>query len=137
MLQTQQVVPERRDDTGCILRPGGVDLHRDRYVLYRGVSGVDIREIGNTPEALAAEVRRLSQEDLGHVPPCANCKKMMANGGCCSAHDKILMCHLCYRRTHFVEVCGKTKTCFGCSAEGLDVLLSTRAAGQMIRERVG
>ncbi len=116
-LHSQEIVPERRDDTGRILRPGAADLHRDRYVTCRKVTGMEIREIAGTREALAAEVRRLSQEELGHVPMCAQCGQTRANGGCCSAHGHILLCHRCYRRTHFVEVCGSE--CASCAAEGL------------------
>lgn len=39
---------------------------------------------------------------------------------CCSSHNKAL-CHECYRRTHFVEVC--VEGCDGCNVEGLAVIL--------------
>ncbi len=54
---------------------------------------------------------------------CARCSKAAA-GTCCSSHGKKL-CHLCYRRTHFVEVC--VEGCRECAAEGLPVLLSAVA----------
>lgn len=37
---------------------------------------------------------------------CEHCEGMpAAELACCSSHNKKL-CHACYRRTHFVEVCG-------------------------------
>lgn len=53
--------------------------------------------------------------------PCVRCATANAVGSCCSAHDKKL-CHRCYRRTHFVEVCAAG--CAECAAEGLPVVLS-------------
>lgn len=44
---------------------------------------------------------------------------------CCSSHGKHL-CHGCYRRTHFVEVC--VEGCSACGREGLPVLLARRGA---------
>jgi hypothetical protein len=52
---------------------------------------------------------------------CVRCTTANAAEVCCSAHDKHL-CHLCYRRTHFVEVC--VAGCRDCAAEGLPVNLS-------------
>jgi hypothetical protein len=45
----------------------------------------------------------------GHGPahePCVRCGKPADHDTetCCSSHEKRL-CHACYRRTHFVEVC--------------------------------
>ncbi|MFI6238377.1 hypothetical protein ACIBEF_00695 [Micromonospora sp. NPDC050795] len=54
-------------------------------------------------------------------PNCWRCKTTPAAGSCCSSHNKNL-CHLCYRRTHFVEVC--VAGCFECAAENLPVKLS-------------
>jgi hypothetical protein len=54
---------------------------------------------------------------------CARCTNPAA-GICCSSHGKP-MCHLDYRLTHFVEVCG----CEQCTAEGLPRLLSEYRAG--------
>ncbi|GGM52776.1 hypothetical protein ACFFX1_55360 [Dactylosporangium sucinum] len=51
---------------------------------------------------------------------CARCTKPSA-GVCCSSHGKQL-CHLDYRRTHFVEVC--VAGCRDCVAEGLPLRLS-------------
>ena len=54
---------------------------------------------------------------------CIRCLECPAAGFCCSAHGKQL-CHLCYRRTHFVEVC--STRCTECAAEGLPVKLVSR-----------
>lgn len=43
---------------------------------------------------------------------------------CCSSHGKLL-CHHCYRLTHFVEVC--VEGCTACAAEGLPVVLTAGA----------
>jgi hypothetical protein len=51
---------------------------------------------------------------------CERCKATPAASVCCSAHGKKL-CHLCYRRTHFVGVC--VEGCQECAAEGLPVNL--------------
>ena len=59
--------------------------------------------------------------------PCASaatCVRCAATGlfePCCSSHDAV-MCHLCYRLTHFVEVCG----CPTCLADGLPRILGER-----------
>jgi hypothetical protein len=56
---------------------------------------------------------------------CERCQTTTATDDpCCSSHSKAL-CHLCYRRTHFVEVC--VAGCLGCASQGLPVVL-TRAA---------
>lgn len=44
-----------------------------------------------------------------------------AQGVCCSSHGKVL-CHRCYRTTHFVQVC--VEGCDACQAEGLALVLS-------------
>lgn len=49
---------------------------------------------------------------------CSRCGERPAAGTCCSSHGKQL-CHGCYRRTHFVEVCAAG--CPLCAAEGLPV----------------
>jgi hypothetical protein len=54
-------------------------------------------------------------------PGCWRCETTPAAGTCCSSHQKDL-CHLCYRRTHFVEVC--VAGCSECAAENLPVKLS-------------
>ncbi|XTZ18155.1 hypothetical protein ACQSSU_12675 [Micromonospora echinospora] len=60
------------------------------------------------------------------VPTCSRCETTPAAPGiCCSSHGKRL-CHLCYRRTHFVEVC--VAGCSDCAAEGLPVNLADLAA---------
>lgn len=48
---------------------------------------------------------------------CVRCQTADADGLCCSSHDALL-CHRCYRRTHFVEICGVA--CSRCAREGLD-----------------
>jgi hypothetical protein len=48
---------------------------------------------------------------------CTRCKTTEAAGFCCKAHVRQL-CHACYRRTHFVEIC--VKGCAMCATEGLD-----------------
>jgi hypothetical protein len=57
---------------------------------------------------------------------CLLCKTVAAVGACCSSHNKQL-CHRCYRRAHFVEVC--TEGCANCAREGLSVNLYDQAAG--------
>lgn len=47
---------------------------------------------------------------------CVQCLMVMAKGTCCSSHGKKL-CHACYRRTHFSELC--VVGCSLCIAEGL------------------
>lgn len=52
---------------------------------------------------------------------CVRCHTTAAAPGvCCSSHGKQL-CHLCYRRTHFVEVC--VAGCRDCAVEELPVRL--------------
>ncbi len=51
---------------------------------------------------------------------CIRCLMREAAGFCCRSHGKQL-CHLCYRRTHFVEVC--VEGCPDCAREGLPVNL--------------
>jgi hypothetical protein len=50
---------------------------------------------------------------------CEHCFQA-AVGACCSSHNKQL-CHYCYRKTHFVEVC--VEDCRNCAAEGLPAVL--------------
>lgn len=53
---------------------------------------------------------------------CARCSTKPAQSGvCCSSHGRRL-CHLCYRRTHWVEVC--VTGCPDCATENLPVRLS-------------
>lgn len=52
---------------------------------------------------------------------CDRCHATPAAGTCCSSHNKIL-CHLCYRHTHFAEVC--VAGCKDCATEGLPVHLN-------------
>ena len=70
---------------------------------------------------------RLGYEPFpGYRDKCIRCKTFDSTGSCCSSHDKQL-CHACYRRTHFVEVCDEG--CPRCLVEGLPVLLSHPAEG--------
>jgi len=48
---------------------------------------------------------------------CPGCLKRPAVSTCCTSHNRVL-CHGCYRRTHFVEVC--VSGCPACAREGLD-----------------
>ena len=52
--------------------------------------------------------------------PCVRCKIQPNDGECCSTHRHAL-CHRCYRRTHFVEVC--IAGCDSCAREGLPLVL--------------
>lgn len=54
-------------------------------------------------------------EDI--VAACVRCFTTPASALCCSSHNALL-CHGCYRRTHFVEIC--TLGCTDCAREGLD-----------------
>lgn len=57
---------------------------------------------------------------------CIRCKTVPAAAKpCCSSHSAPL-CHGCYRRVHFVEVC--VEGCTDCAREGLEVGESTSAA---------
>lgn len=69
---------------------------------------------------LFAEFGDLMQVD--HL--CINCSTKPGET-CCSSHGKHL-CHRCYRRTHFVEVC--IAGCKDCAREGLPVVLSEGGA---------
>ncbi len=51
---------------------------------------------------------------------CIRCKTTDADTLCCSSHQALL-CHGCYRRTHFGEVC--VEGCPACAREGLPVAL--------------
>ncbi|MFI2663237.1 hypothetical protein [Micromonospora carbonacea] len=52
--------------------------------------------------------------------PCERCTDTAATGTCCSSHGKKL-CHLCYRQTHWVELC--VGGCPECASEGLPINL--------------
>jgi len=53
---------------------------------------------------------------------CIRCRTTPADALCCSSHNALL-CHACYRRTHFVEVC--VPDCRRCAREGLPVQYPT------------
>ncbi len=57
--------------------------------------------------------------DLREAKPCERCSDVVSTGKCCSSHKKEL-CHRCYRRTHFVEIC--SAACSKCTTEGIDPL---------------
>lgn len=48
---------------------------------------------------------------------CIRCKVTEGDSLCCSSHNALL-CHRCYRRTHFVDIC--IEGCPDCAREGLD-----------------
>jgi hypothetical protein len=56
---------------------------------------------------------------------CIRCRTTESAGLCCSSH-KAALCHGCYRRTHFVEIC--VEGCSDCTREGLSVALAPRPA---------
>lgn len=65
---------------------------------------------------------RFGRFTVTEIVPCSRCETTTARPGvCCSSHGKRL-CHLCYRRTHFVEVC--VAGCKDCAAENLPGRLS-------------
>jgi hypothetical protein len=78
---------------------------------------------GNQPYSRRARLTDAGREHSlkpGYLPPaatCIRCTSVPSAGLCCSAH-KAALCHGCYRRTHFVEVC--VSDCQNCAAEGLD-----------------
>lgn len=61
-------------------------------------------------------MRRWVIEPVKPKPVCERCANALSVGACCSSHGKEL-CHGCYRRTHFVEVC--VKGCRECAKENL------------------
>ncbi|MEU7980497.1 hypothetical protein AB0B63_18435 [Micromonospora sp. NPDC049081] len=69
----------------------------------------------------------LARHAAAAANPCERCTNTAATGTCCSSHGKKL-CHLCYRRTHFVELC--VAECRKCAAEGLPVNLRDLAAAR-------
>jgi hypothetical protein len=82
---------------------------------------------GETREDRFAAARRYLAETVGwdiqpeydgcpNCPACQRCSLVPLTGSCCSAHGSRL-CHGCYRRTHFVEIC--TPGCSACASEGL------------------
>lgn len=55
---------------------------------------------------------------------CIRCKTTPADQLCCSSHNALL-CHGCYRRTHFVEVC--VAGCTACARENLPLIFGGTA----------
>lgn len=60
-----------------------------------------------------------------HTGMCVRCYVVAATGECCSSHGKKL-CHACYRRTHFSELC--VEGCPLCAAESLPRVMTGGAA---------
>jgi len=82
-----------------------------------------------TPVAPASDPAPVASGDRADVARCERCPKPKV-GPCCSSHHKEL-CHECYRRTHFVEVC--VASCSDCAAEGLPVRLRPKKATGVAR----
>lgn len=122
LLGGQQVIPEIRDATGIITRPGGLGVVRDWRLVAADVTSSLVLEVTDRGETA---LRSLYFSQLGDCPSCERCKVAYANGRCCSSHGKLL-CHGCYRRTHFVELCAAG--CPACASEGLPVNLYPAAA---------
>lgn len=79
----------------------------------RGLHATTLPKLNRWAAALG---RELTLQELR----CYRCGTDPAVGQCCSTHGKHL-CHSCYRRTHFVEVC--IEGCELCRAEGLSRVL--------------
>lgn len=79
--------------------------------------------------AAVAELRHQAAQAqaTADTATCARCQIEPARGECCTSHGRQL-CHLCYRRTHWVEVC--VEGCQDCTAEGLPVRLPQRPTAQ-------
>lgn len=79
-------------------------------------SGGDVDDHNELMDA----VQRLHLVTALGAATCSRCKVAPSTGVCCSSHNTLL-CHYCYRRTHFVEIC--VEGCRLCAGEGLDVRL--------------
>ncbi len=101
--------------------------HHWRFSHVVGLAPVEHNGAQNLwdPDA-AADAAALAQ--LATLDVCRRCLAP-ATGRCCSTHGHRL-CHGCYRRTHFVEVC--VEGCPDCAAEGLPL-----AFPHVIGPRVG
>jgi hypothetical protein len=86
-----------------------------------------LRAAGMTDDEAVAVIKA-DREARTEKTSCARCATTTAAGTCCTSHNKAL-CHLCYRRTHWVEVC--VAGCPQCAAEGLPVLLSDLTAQEV------
>ncbi|MFF0821186.1 hypothetical protein ACFYUR_12445 [Micromonospora haikouensis] len=92
---------------------------RHGWVLLGGDGGFEPYSLNH--DTTPTEVP-MTEINTTETTPCVRCTTTAAaDGVCCSSHGKRL-CHLCYRRTHFVEVC--VAGCQQCAAEGLPVLLA-------------
>lgn len=82
-----------------------------------------------TPEPVIRDLFDLSPTQLNAVfealfpepdrTQCSRCMRRASLGPCCGSHG-VDLCHGCYRRTHFVEIC--VEVCTDCAAEGLNPL---------------
>ena len=70
-------------------------------------------EVGSSTDCGDADISR-----------CIRCKTTPADQLCCSSHNALL-CHGCYRRTHFVEVC--IAGCAACTRENLPLIFGGTA----------
>jgi hypothetical protein len=103
-------------------RPAGTDSFPEWVSLYDRAHLVR-RERPSDHEVVRRRVDRTDWE----VVVCDLCKTAPPFAPCCYAHDKML-CHACYRRTHFVEVCGAG--CDACAREGLPEALTWKETPQ-------
>jgi hypothetical protein len=99
-------------------RPAGTDALPDLVSLYHMAHNVR-RQRPDGHELVRRRVDRTAWE----VVVCEHCKTTPPVATCCHAHDKLL-CHACYRRTHFVEVC--VAGCAACAREGLPEIYPPR-----------
>jgi hypothetical protein len=80
--------------------------------------GVEIPRLGRPLFATTFEIT--FEESTGYCLRCYpyTCRRCKRRRGeqCCTSH-RTLLCHGCYRRTHFVEVC--SEGCEKCATEGL------------------
>jgi hypothetical protein len=103
---------EEADSIVEIALPAGIYLactgfvSNDRFQFIHGPAGV--------------VCVRLADPNITISEMCVRCEAAPSTGLCCSSHRKGL-CHRCYRRTHFVEVC--VAGCSACAREGLSVKL--------------
>ncbi len=82
-----------------------------------------LAEVWNCGDAYGIPVEAVFESFAPLTLACVRCESKPAESICCSSHQKEL-CHGCYRRTHFVEICGAPvdgeRKCPKCEAEGLD-----------------
>jgi hypothetical protein len=95
-----------------LINEDGVRFERDTESLTEPWNCGD--EYGIAIEVVVADFSPL-------FPGCVRCDQVVADGLCCSSHEHEL-CHGCYRRTHFVEVC--VEGCTDCVRESLPLVLT-------------